>query len=143
MRTIALDDLIYYLAGVLDDPHAYRQGYDVGSDDVLAINQMIDIAAEILGRRHPVKIQIPRALLGTLAPLIDRVSKPRGALKGFVDSLKVDAVGDPNPIRAHLAPCASVLSQAANGRWLANELRPRLLAHTKRGSGALHVRIAE
>ncbi len=103
MRTIALDDLIYYLRGVLDDPRAYGQRYDVGNDDVVAINQMIDTTAEILGRRYPVKIQIPSALLGALAPPIERISKlPTGGIKGFVDSLKTDMIGDPTAIRAIL-----------------------------------------
>jgi len=30
---------------------------------------MIDIAAEVLGRHHLIKIDIPRSLLGALAPL--------------------------------------------------------------------------
>lgn len=103
MRTIALDDLIYYLVGVLDDPRAYGQGYDVGNDDVMSMNQLIDTTAEILGRQHPFKIQIPPTLLGALAPLVERMGKlSGGAMKGFVDSLKVDAIGDPMPIRALL-----------------------------------------
>lgn len=103
LRAIALDDLVYYLRGVLHDPRAYRHGYDVGSDDVLSMNQMIDVTAEILGRRHPLKLQIPSALLSRLAPLLEPISKsPKGAAKGFMDSLKTDGIGDPMPIRAIL-----------------------------------------
>jgi len=99
MRNIALDDLVYYLVGVLNDPRANGQCYDVGCDDILTINQMIDIAAEVLGRPHPIKMHIPRTLLGSLAPLIERVSKlPRGAIKGALDILKMDAIGDSMPI---------------------------------------------
>ncbi len=103
MRTIAIDDLIYYLDGVLGDSRAYGQRYDVGSDDVLSTNQMIDGIADLLGRRHPIKIQIPLALMGAAAPLIERMGKlPHGAMKGLVDSLKTDLDGDPMPIRAIL-----------------------------------------
>ena len=99
-RNIAVEDLVYYLVGVLNDPRANGQCYDVGSDDVLTNEQMIDMTAEILGRRPPNKIHIPQALLGVLAPVIDRLSKlPKGAMKGLVDSMKTDAVGDPMPIR--------------------------------------------
>lgn len=116
MRTIALDDLVYYLVGVLDDPRAYRQCYDVGNDDVLTVNQMIDIVAGILGRRPPVKIQIPHALLAVLAPLIERMAKlPRGAFRGLVDSLKTDAVGEPTPIRAILPRPLLSFRQAVAG----------------------------
>ena len=103
MRTVAVDDLAYYLVGVLDDPRSFGQRYDVGSDDVLTVDQMTDIAAEYLGRRHPVKIHVPQTLLGLCAPLVERVGKmPRGSLKGLADSLAVDMSGDPTPIRAIL-----------------------------------------
>lgn len=103
MRAIAVDDLIYYLGGVLDDPRAYRQRYDVGNDDVLSVTQVVDGIADILGRRRPFKVQIPPALLGALAPLVERMGKlPTGAMKGLADSMKVDMIGDPMPIRAIL-----------------------------------------
>jgi len=102
-RCIAIDDLVAYLVGVLDDPRAYGHCYDVGGDDVLTTNQLIDVAAAVLGRQQPGKIHIPRALLGALAPLIERMTKtPQGALKGMLDGMKTDLVGDPTPIRALL-----------------------------------------
>ncbi len=102
-RNIAVDDLVYYLVGVLDDPRAYGHCYEVGDDDILTNDQMVDITAEVLGRHHPIKIHVPRTLLGALAPLIERVSKlPKGSMKGLVDSMKADAIGDPAPIRAIL-----------------------------------------
>ena len=102
-RNIALDDLVYYLVGVLDEPLANGQCYDVGCDDVLTADQMIDIAADVLGRPHPIKMHISGKLLGAVAPLIERSSKfPRGSIKGIVDSLDMDAIGDPTAIRAIL-----------------------------------------
>ena len=104
MRTVAVDDLAYYLVGVLDDPRSFGYAYDVGSDDVLTTDEMTDIAAECLGRRHPVKIHLSQTLLGLFAPLIERGSRmPRGAFRGLVDSLPVDMSGDPMPIRAILS----------------------------------------
>ena len=103
MRTVALDDLVYYLVGVLGDPRTFGCAYDVGSDDVLTTDEMTDIAAACLGRRHPVKVHLPRALLGLVAPLIERAGRlPRGAFRGLVDSLPVDMSGDPTPLRAIL-----------------------------------------
>ncbi len=103
MRNIALDDLVSYLVGVLNDPRAYGQIYDVGCDEILTTDQMIDIAAEVLGRPHPIKMHVPRALLGALAPLIERLSKfPRGSVKGLLDGLVIDLIGDPLPIRSIL-----------------------------------------
>lgn len=104
-RTIALADLGYYLVGVLKDTRAYGQAYDVGSDDVLSGDQIIDRTAEVLGRGHPKKIHIllPKWLPGVFAPLIERITKlPKGALTGFLDSMKTDSIGDPMPIRSIL-----------------------------------------
>lgn len=102
-RTIAVDDLAHYLVGILDEPRTFGQHYDVGSDDVLTTGQMIDLAAEHLGRRTPVKIHVPGRLLRLTAPLVERLSKlPRGAMTGLADSLQVDMAGDPAPIRALL-----------------------------------------
>ena len=103
LRTIALDDLVYYLIGVLDEPRAFGRAFDVGNDDVPSVNQLIDATAEILGRPRPVKLQIPMEFLGACAPLIERLAKmPKGAVNGFVEGMKVDAIGDPAPIRAIL-----------------------------------------
>lgn len=102
-RNIAVDDLVYYLVGVLDDPRSYGQAYDVGNDEVLPYNQMIDIAADVLGRPHPRKLHRPTAVLRVFAPLIERAGKlPSGAFKGLLDSTKTDMRGNPLPIRAIL-----------------------------------------
>jgi uncharacterized protein YbjT (DUF2867 family) len=99
-RNIAVDDLVYYLIGVLDDPRTFGQRYDVGCDDVLTNDQMVDVAADVLGRPHPVKLHIPQAVTATLAPLIERMAKlPKGAMSGLVEGMKDDAIGDPTPIR--------------------------------------------
>ena len=104
MRNIAVDDLVYYLVGVLYDPRAYGQCYDVGCDDLLTNNQMIDITAELLGRRHPIKLDVPRVFLRALAPLIERAGKlPKGSIKGVLDGAQTDLNGDPMPIRAILS----------------------------------------
>lgn len=114
MRTIAIDDLVSCLVSVLNDPRAFRQRYDVGNDDVLTNSQMIDVGAEILGRRRPIKLQIPPALLGALAPVIERASKmPKGSFRGLVDSLDADMSGDPTPIRALLPRQLLTYRQAA------------------------------
>jgi uncharacterized protein YbjT (DUF2867 family) len=103
MRTIAVDDLIYYLIGVLDEPRAYRQCFEVGNDNVLSINELTDGVADVLGRGHPVKTKAPMGLLGACAPIIERLGKlAPGAMKGLVEGLKVDSIGDPSPIRAIL-----------------------------------------
>ncbi|WP_168733668.1 NAD(P)H-binding protein [Deinococcus sp. Arct2-2] len=125
MRTVAVDDLAHSLVGVLNDPRAFGQAYDVGSDDVLTMDQMIDGAAAGLGRRPPIKIHFPAALLRLFAPLIERAGKlPRGAFQGLVDSLAADMSGDPLPIRALVTRPFQSYKQAV-GRVLAEAKAPR------------------
>lgn len=114
MRTIAVDDLVYYLLGVLEEPRSFGHRYDVGSDDVLTTDEMIDITAASQGRRRPVKVHVPRVALSLLAPLLERVTRlPRGAFTGLVDSLQVDMSGDPHPIRVLLSRPPQPYRQAA------------------------------
>lgn len=99
-RCIAVTDLVYYLVGVLFEPRAYGQCYDVGNDDILTSDQLVDVAAEVLRRPPPRKLHIPQGLLRAVAPLIERLTKaPEGAIKGMADSLGGDLVGDPTSIR--------------------------------------------
>ena len=102
-RNIAVDDLVYYLVGVLNDPQAYGQRLEVGGEEILTNDQMLDIAADALGRPHPTKIHLPRGLMGALSPIIERFGKlPKGSFKGLIDSMNGDMIGDPSPIRAIL-----------------------------------------
>ncbi|MEO6313650.1 MAG: SDR family NAD(P)-dependent oxidoreductase [Chitinophagaceae bacterium] len=99
-RCIAIDDLVYNLIGVLNKPEAYGQCYEVGSDDILTGDQLIDASADVTGHSHPKKIHIPLGLLRFAAPLIARIAKsPKGAIKGALGSLGADMVGDPAAIR--------------------------------------------
>lgn len=117
-RNIAVDDLVYYLVGVLSEPRSYGKSYEVGSDEILTHDQMLDIAAEVLGKPHPRKLHVPSALLGAFAPMIDRIGKlPKGAMKGLVDSMEGDMVGDPAPIR-QLLPRAPLSYRQAVERAL-------------------------
>lgn len=122
MRSIAIDDLVYYLRGVLGDPRSYGQVYDVGNDDVLTNRQMLRTTAEILGRRPPVRLSLSPTILSALAPLLERMGKlPKGGIRGFVDSLKDDASGDPLPIRALLPRTLLSFRQAAQRALIVDE----------------------
>lgn len=103
MQNIAISDLVYYLRGVLDEPRSFGHCYAVGCDEVLTSDQMIDMAAEVLGRPHPIKVHLPAQLLSMLAPLIERMAHmPKGAIRGLADGLGGDLTGDVQVIRALL-----------------------------------------
>lgn len=103
IRSIAIDDFVYYLVGILSDPRSYGKAFDVGADDVWTSNQMIDVIAALLGKKPPVKLHLPTAILGLIAPGLERMARlSKGSVRGFLDSLKTDMVGDPLPIRTLL-----------------------------------------
>ena len=99
-RTIAIDDLVYNLIGVLNEPGASGKCYEVGSDDVFTADQLIDEAADVLNNPHPKKIHISLGLLRFIAPIIERITKsPKGAIKGAIGGIGADLIGDPFAIR--------------------------------------------
>ena len=103
-RTVAVDDVARQLVALIDEPRSFGRHFDVGGDDVLTIDEMIDLVADHLDRPHPVKIHLPRRLIARLAPLIERAAKmPPGAIGGFVGAgSDADMIGDAAPIRALL-----------------------------------------
>lgn len=124
MQNIAIADLVYYLRGVLDEPRSFGGCYAVGCDEVLTSDQMIDIAAEVLGRPHPFKAHLPAGLLSVLAPLIERLAHmPRGAIRGLADGVDGDLTGDVRPIRALLPRPPMSYRQAVEAALA--ESRPR------------------
>lgn len=104
-RCIAIDDLVYYLEGVLNQPGAYGQAYDVGGDELLSITQMIDIVADFLGRQHPRKFHIPLGGLSAISSIIEPMIKmQKGAMKGLVDSMRAEAIGADHKAIAVILP---------------------------------------
>ncbi len=103
-RTVAVDDLAHQLVALVDEPRSFGQHFDVGSDDVLTVDEMVDLAAEHLGRRRPVKIHLPRGVLARLAPLLERAARmPPGAIGGFVgEGSDEDMIGDATAVRVLL-----------------------------------------
>lgn len=112
-QCIAVSDLVYYLVGVLNEPSTYGQCYEVGGDEILSMNQMVDAVAEVLGSKHPSKIHIPLWLLKAIASPIESLGKlPKKAMTGIVESMKDDLVGDTSPIRKILTRQLLTFKQA-------------------------------
>ena len=88
---------------MLDHPEAIGHRFDVGGGDVLSTNETIDIVADLLERKPPIKLHMPRSLLHAIAPAAGRFAKlPLGAFPALVEALDVDSIGDPAPILAML-----------------------------------------
>jgi uncharacterized protein YbjT (DUF2867 family) len=113
-RTVAVEDLAHQLVHLLGEPRAFGKHFDVGSDDVYTIDQMIDLAADHLHRPHPTKVHLPRRLIAFLAPLVERAAgMAPGAVGGFVGKgSDADMIGDPTPIRPLLDRAPEPFAQA-------------------------------
>ncbi len=113
-RPVAVDDLATTVVDLLDEPASYGHHFDVGSDDVLTMDQMVDKVAEHLGRSRPIKVHLPRRLIAQLAPLIERITGvPPGAVAGLVGKgADSDLVGNPEAIRPLLTSAPRTFDQA-------------------------------
>lgn len=101
MQNIALDDLVHYLVRSLDEPRTFGRAFDVGGDEAFTTDEMVDVAARVLGRRPPWKLHLLPWLLAPFAGLFERLAGlPRGAFADLLLGLNADLVGDVGPIRA-------------------------------------------
>ena len=110
-QPIAVDDVVRYLAGVVDLPEALGQVLEVGGPDVLTYRQMLDVAAEVASGHPvltvPVPVLTPRLSSYWLA-LVTDVDTTTG--RNLIDSMSTEVVvrddrirdlvpGDPLPYR--------------------------------------------
>lgn len=98
-QPIAVDDVIRYLAGVLDDPRATGRTYEIGGPDVLAYLDMLRRVARIQGRPTPivpVPLLSPRLSSRWLA-LVTDVDVQTG--RSLVDSMVNEVVVHDTAIR--------------------------------------------
>lgn len=116
-RTIAVDDLALDLVELMDSPEAIGKVFEVGSDDVLTMKEMVKIAAASVSRKPGTVLFIPSGVLRLLAPVVERVAKmPRGAMSGFAgEGAHSDMVGDPKPLRTVLGRSDRPFAQAIEG----------------------------
>jgi len=119
-RTVAVDDLARDLADLLDLPGAVGKTFEVGSDDVLTMREMTDIAATSIGRKPGTILFFPAGVLRLLAPLLERATRvPRGAISGFFgEGPREDMVGDPTALRTILGRVDRSYRQSIEGQLL-------------------------
>ncbi|WP_437661984.1 SDR family oxidoreductase [Sorangium sp. So ce1182] len=122
MQNIALDDLVHYLVRSLDEPRTFGRAFDVGGDEAFTTDEMVDVAARVLGRRPPWKLHLLPWLLAPFAGLFERLAGlPRGAFADLLLGLDADLVGDVGPIRAIIPltpmPYAQAVERALADSW--------------------------
>ena len=98
-QPIALDDLLAYLVGVLDEPRTEGATFDVGGPDTLTYQDMIRTFAEVAGAKVtiiPVPVLTPR-ISSYWLDLVTAV--PSNVARPLIDGLKHDLLADTTAIR--------------------------------------------
>ena len=99
-QPIALNDVIFYLVSVLDEPRAVG-AFDVGGPDVLSYREMMERFAEVTGIRAPFVIKVPVLTPRLSARWVDLVtSLPATLTHPLVEGLRNELIADDTEIRA-------------------------------------------
>ena len=102
-QPIAIDDVIAYLVGVLDEPETAGTTYEIGGPDVLTYGEILRQTATAMGRRAPIIIPVPVLTpkissywVGFVTSVDSQVARP------LIDGLKNPVVVRDDSIRDHL-----------------------------------------
>jgi uncharacterized protein YbjT (DUF2867 family) len=117
-QPIAIDDVLEYLAQAAERPEAEGQEIQIGGPDVMTYAEVLDLMAEVLGKRRRPKIPFPLLTprlsslwIGLVTPVDAGVARP------LIESLASETVvTDPEPARLFDVtpmPCEEALRTAA------------------------------
>jgi uncharacterized protein YbjT (DUF2867 family) len=99
-QPIALDDVVRYLAGVVDHPDAIGRVFEIGGPDQLTYKQMLELANDVAGSRPlpivTVPVLTPRLSSYWLA-LVTDVDATTG--RNLIDSMSTEVVVTDTSIR--------------------------------------------
>lgn len=115
-QPIAIDDVIAYLVGVLDDPGTAGRTFEIGGPDVVTYQTMLNRTSELLGKRQyivPVPVLTPKLSAYWLDLVTD---VPRDVAHPLVSGLKNPVVVTDESIREYvdveLTPFETAVSRA-------------------------------
>jgi uncharacterized protein YbjT (DUF2867 family) len=100
-QPIAIDDVLEYLAQAAERPEAAGREVQIGGPDVMTYADVLDLMADVLGKRHRPKLPVPLLTprlsslwIGLVTPVDSGVARP------LIESLASDTVvTDPEPAR--------------------------------------------
>lgn len=99
-QPIAIEDVVRYLAGVVDCETAFGEKFDIGGPQVLSYLQMLQEAAEVMNGRRPLVVTVPvltPKLSSHWIGLVTDVDATTG--KNLVDSMATEVVVTEQRIR--------------------------------------------
>jgi len=104
-QPIYIDDVVTYLAGVLERPETAGEVYEIGGPDVLTYQEILTTTAEILVGRRPLIVPVPVLSPGLSARWLGLVTDVDvGVAKPLVDGLQNRVVVSDDSIRDHVRP---------------------------------------
>ncbi len=100
-QPIAIDDVLEYLVQAAERPDAAGREVQIGGPDVLSYSQLLDLMADVLGKRHRPKVPFPLLTprlsslwIGLVTPVDAGVARP------LIESLASETiVTDPEPAK--------------------------------------------
>ena len=99
-QPIAIEDVVRYLAGVVDCETAFGKKFDIGGPQVLSYLQMLQEAAEVMNGRRPLVVTVPvltPKLSSHWIGLVTDVDATTG--KNLIDSMATEVVVTEQRIR--------------------------------------------
>jgi uncharacterized protein YbjT (DUF2867 family) len=116
-QPISIDDVLEYLAQAAERPEAAGQEIQIGGPDVMTYSELLDLMADVLGKRHRPKLPVPLLTprlsslwIGLVTPVDAGVARP------LIESLASETVvTDPEPAElfdVSPMPCLDALRRA-------------------------------
>ena len=116
-QPIAIQDVLEYLVQAADRPEAAGHEVQIGGPDVLTYSEVLDLMADVLGKRHRPKVPVPLLTprlsslwIGLITPVDAGVARP------LIESLASETVvTDPEPAKlfdVDPMPCREALKLA-------------------------------
>ena len=121
VQPIAIDDVIAYLVGVLDEPETADGTFEIGGPEVLTYREMLATVGRILIGREPFIVPVPVLTPRLSAYWVDLVTDvPAGVAYPLIDGMATDVVVTDDRIQS-LVPIERTHFEAAVAQALDEE----------------------
>ena len=104
-QPIAIDDVLSYLAGVIETPATAGNTYEIGGPEVFTYEELLRTTARVMGRREPLVVPVPVLTprlssywVGLVTDADFRVAQP------LIDGLKNPVVVTDHTVEDHIDP---------------------------------------
>jgi uncharacterized protein YbjT (DUF2867 family) len=119
-QPIAIDDVIAYLAGVLDEPETADETFEIGGPEVMTYKEVMGRTSAIITGRRPLIVPVPVLTPGLSAYWVDLVTDvPRSVARPLILGLKNPVVVQDDSIREYLpielTPFETAVRKAVDG----------------------------